>query len=228
MLNEAYEFLKQVDLKWAAVTKRHEPDHVDVIQMSKNNMKRSKARKSSSPHIQISPSELFKLFTHADKDKHAHHTVTLLREKPQDATLQNIKCVIIGKAEVGKTSFWTTFTTRRFPSEYIPTVYDQHTVNLKVDLASQTNLVTMDIWDTSGHDDYERLRPLSYLQTDVVILMFDVTSMSSLDEICDIWHPEVTHFCRGVPVILAGNKIDLRKDNKVRLKTGWHFSVSNT
>ena len=216
MLNEAYEFLKQVDLKWATMADQtHNPD-VDIIKMSENDMKGNKPRKNSSPHIPISPSELFKLFTHADKDKHAHHTVTLLREKPQDATLQNIKCVIIGKAEVGKTSLWTAFTTRRFPSEYIPTVYDQHTANLKVNLASHTNFVTMDFWDTSGHDDYERLRPLSYLQTDVVILMFDVTSMSSLDEICDKWHPEVTHFCRGVPVILAGNKIDLRKVDKVR------------
>lgn len=26
------------------------------------------------------------------------------------------------------------------------------------------------------------------------------------------WYPEVTHFCKGVPIIVVGCKIDLRKD----------------
>lgn len=36
------------------------------------------------------------------------------------------------------------------------------------------------------------------------------------------WYPEVTHFCKGVPIIVVGCKIDLRKDkvlvNKLRKK----------
>lgn len=34
------------------------------------------------------------------------------------------------------------------------------------------------------------------------------------------WYPEVTHFCKGVPIIVVGCKTDLRKDkvlvNKLR------------
>jgi GTPase SAR1 family protein len=33
------------------------------------------------------------------------------------------------------------------------------------------------------------------------------TQLSSLQ-----WYPEVTHFCKGVPIIVVGCKIDLRKD----------------
>lgn len=32
------------------------------------------------------------------------------------------------------------------------------------------------------------------------------------------WYPEVTHFCKGVPIIVVGCKIDLRKD-KVLVNT---------
>lgn len=29
------------------------------------------------------------------------------------------------------------------------------------------------------------------------------------------WYPEVTHFCKGVPIIVVGCKTDLRRDKAV-------------
>ena len=35
---------------------------------------------------------------------------------------------------------------------------------------------------------------------------------SSFDNVTEKWHPEVTHYCPNVPIVLAGTKIDLRDD----------------
>ena len=66
------------------------------------------------------------------------------------------------------------------------------------------------LWDTAGQEDYDRLRPLSYPGSDVVLLIFATTSKLSFDAITDKWHPEITHYLPKVPYILVGSKIDIR------------------
>lgn len=68
------------------------------------------------------------------------------------------------------------------------------------------------LWDTAGQEDYDRLRPLSYPDTDVILMCFSVDSPDSLENIPEKWTPEVKHFCPNVPIILVGNKKDLRND----------------
>lgn len=68
------------------------------------------------------------------------------------------------------------------------------------------------LWDTAGQEDYDRLRPLSYPDTDVVLLCFSIEDRDSLENVSEKWGPEVGHYCPGVPVILVGNKLDLRSD----------------
>lgn len=61
-----------------------------------------------------------------------------------------------------------------------------------------------------GQEDYDRLRPLSYPNTDVFLLCFSVVSPSSLQNVHDKWLPELEHHCPNVPVILVGTQSDLR------------------
>ena len=78
---------------------------------------------------------------------------------------------------------------------------------LKVELA---------LWDTAGQEDYDRLRPLSYPDTDVILMCFSIDSPDSLENIPEKWTPEVKHFCPNVPIILVGNKKDLRNDEATK------------
>ena len=66
------------------------------------------------------------------------------------------------------------------------------------------------LWDTAGQEDYDRLRPLSYPDTDVILMCFSIDSPDSLQNIPEKWVPEVKHFCPNVPIVLVGNKKDLR------------------
>ena len=74
----------------------------------------------------------------------------------------------------------------------------------------------MALWDTAGQEDYDRLRPLSYPDTDVILMCFSIDSPDSLENIPEKWTPEVRHFCPNVPIILVGNKKDLRNDEQTK------------
>jgi Rho family protein len=40
-------------------------------------------------------------------------------------------------------------------------------------------LVNLTVWDSAGAEDYDRLRPLAYPQTDVFVLFFSIVDPSS-------------------------------------------------
>ncbi|CAH1231960.1 RHOF [Branchiostoma lanceolatum] len=71
---------------------------------------------------------------------------------------------------------------------------------------------------TSGlrrQEDYDRLRPLSYNDADVIIICFDVSSQASFENVEVRWAPEIRHFCRGIPIFLIACKSDLRNDRNM-------------
>lgn len=70
--------------------------------------------------------------------------------------------------------------------------------------------INLGLWDTAGQEDYDRLRPLSYPQTDVFLVCFSVVSNTSLENVSAKWIPEIQHHCPNVPILLVGTKSDLR------------------
>jgi len=118
------------------------------------------------------------------------------------------KLVIVGDGACGKTCLLQVFATGSFPEEYIPTVFENTIVDTVVDGRD----VELALWDTAGQEDYDGMRPLSYPDTDVLLITFDISNPDSLENIEEKWAPEVQKFIPTTPIILVGTKSDIRED----------------
>eukprot|EP01113_Clastostelium_recurvatum_P045159 TRINITY_DN771_c0_g2_i2.p1 TRINITY_DN771_c0_g2~~TRINITY_DN771_c0_g2_i2.p1 ORF type:complete len:240 (-),score=69.59 TRINITY_DN771_c0_g2_i2:92-811(-) len=124
---------------------------------------------------------------------------------------KTIKVVVVGDGAVGKTCLLIYYTTKAFPQDYVPTVFDNYSC-IEMYAGKPINLV---LWDTAGQEDYDKLRPLSYPQTDVFVLCYSAVGRDSFINVEHKWLDEITQNSPGTPYILVATKRDLREDKKV-------------
>ncbi|KAH6672010.1 Rho GTPase Rho1 [Halenospora varia] len=127
------------------------------------------------------------------------------KEKPSKTKL---KLVIVGDTDTGKSPLLIVFCKGIFPKVYVPTVFANYAADVEID----GKYIELALWDTSGFDDYDRLRPLSYPETHVVMICFKIDWPDSLDNVQEKWISEVWHYCQSIPIILVGLRKDLRND----------------
>ncbi|KAF5366347.1 hypothetical protein D9757_011465 [Collybiopsis confluens] len=99
---------------------------------------------------------------------------------------------------------------------YIPTVFENYVTQVQF----EGKEIELALWDTAGQEEYDRLRPLSYPESDVILIVFSIDFPTSLANVQDKWYPEVAHFCEGTPLILVGTKTDLRADDQTKKMLG--------
>ncbi|XP_072239994.1 rho-related GTP-binding protein RhoU-like [Leuresthes tenuis] len=137
--------------------------------------------------------------------------VSTKRRRSGSAPERKVNCVLVGDGAVGKTSLIVSYTTNGYPTEYVPTAFDNFTVMVVVD----GKPVRVQLCDTAGQDELERLRPLCYRNADVFLLCYSVVRPCSFRNLTNKWVPEIRQHCPGVPLILVGTQLDLREDVKV-------------
>lgn len=117
-----------------------------------------------------------------------------------------IKCVVVGDGAVGKTCMLIVATQNTFPTDYVPTVFD----NYPMDIMVNGQEYELTLFDTAGQEDYDKLRPMSYDNTDVFLLCFSIAEPDSLSNVKVKWIKELSLHCPKTPVVLVGTQMDLR------------------
>ncbi|RMZ86229.1 hypothetical protein DV737_g170, partial [Chaetothyriales sp. CBS 132003] len=141
------------------------------------------------------------------------------REDGRDSTTREsngtVSTAMSYNSSVGRLSEATNITqpatpaySKKFVVKYVPTVFENYITHTTHQPTGKA--VELALWDTAGQEEYDRLRPLSYPETDLLFVCFAIDCPNSLENVMDKWFPEVTHFCPNTPLILVGLKSDLR------------------
>ncbi|KAK7930102.1 hypothetical protein WMY93_006497 [Mugilogobius chulae] len=147
-----------------------------------------------------------------------------IRRGSGSGAVRGVSCVLVGDGAVGKTSLVVSYTTNGYPSEYVPTAFDNFTVVVVVD----GNPVRLQLCDTAGqkwglvdgdiNDELERLRPLCYRNADVFLLCYSVVRPCSFQNLSQRWLPEIRLHRPDAPLVLVGTQVDLREDVQVLIQ----------
>lgn len=130
------------------------------------------------------------------------------------AGIPEFKLILVGDGGVGKTTFVKRHLTGEFEKKYVATLgVEVHPLRFHTNLGE----IVFNVWDTAGQEKFGGLRDGYYIQGMCAIIMFDVTSRITYRSVPN-WHRDLTRVCENIPIVLCGNKVDI-KDRKVKAKT---------
>ena len=115
--------------------------------------------------------------------------------------------MMIGDGAVGKTSIMKRYVSKKFDQNRLATTgVDFQIVKYKSEVHNR--LCKVKIWDTAGQDRYRQLTRSFFRDAEGVIVVFDLTRQDTFINVRD-WISNLLKEKEELPVILAGNKLDL-------------------
>ncbi|WVR06004.1 hypothetical protein IAU60_003032 [Kwoniella sp. DSM 27419] len=135
----------------------------------------------------------------------------------------NLKLLLIGDSSVGKSSLLLRFTDDEFLSD------EETAATIGVDFKVKSieldgSKYKLSIWDTAGQERFRTLTSSYYRGAQGVILVYDVSSRQSFDELLK-WFKEIDTYCgEGVVKIIVGNKVDKEFSRQVPKHEGQAFA----
>jgi len=122
------------------------------------------------------------------------------------------KIIVIGDPAVGKTSLLDNFSSKKFKTQYIPTV-GVNIVKEQVEL--DDGIVNLMIWDIAGQPQFYMLHRPYFNGADGMILTFDITRSSTFSNVQNWFNTAQKFGLSSIPRLLIGNKIDLQDERKI-------------
>ncbi len=141
------------------------------------------------------------------------------RRKFAEDQIKIVKVILGGSWGVGKTSIRKCYLGMGFEATYKQTFGADFALKQTTSQLDGTTItMNWQIWDIAGQPAFEKLRKMYIYGSHAALVVFDITrpeTLAEAEEWCfDIW----THSgsSRMVPIVLVGNKIDLRSDPKIK------------
>ena len=135
-----------------------------------------------------------------------------------------IKIVLLGEANVGKTSLVYRFIENKFRENYKSTLG----VNLlkKEMKIEKYGDVAAQIWDLGGQESFKSLRKLYLEGANGALIVYDCTKKKTFQRLDD-WMQDFKQARGNEPILLIGNKSDLKDQIKIPDTEGMQFAKIN-
>ena len=128
------------------------------------------------------------------------------------------KVLLLGDSTVGKTCFLMKYTDKSFQEIHMSTIgldYRLKTMTLK-----NGKTVKLQIWDTAGQDRFKAITKNYYKSANGIIIIYDITSLQTYENV-KVWIEQIREEApQNVVIYIAGNKIDLEEERKVKTEEG--------
>lgn len=131
--------------------------------------------------------------------------------------------VVLGAGGVGKSCLTAQFVQNVWIESYDPTIEDSYRKQIEVD----GRQCILEILDTAGTEQFTAMRELYMKQGQGFLLVFSITSMSSLNELSELREQIIRiKDDEKVPIVIVGNKSDLEEDRAVPRARAFALSQS--
>jgi Ras-related protein Rab-23 len=117
-----------------------------------------------------------------------------------------LQVIVVGNGGVGKTSMIKRFCTGAFTGEYKKTIGVDF-LQKKVFVPSQSETITMDLWDTAGQEEFDTLTRNYYRGAQACVIVFSTTDRASFVAV-ESWKEKVEREVQGLPILIVQNKVD--------------------
>jgi small GTP-binding protein len=120
------------------------------------------------------------------------------------------KIIVIGEGGVGKTSLVKRYVDDTFAQDMKMTIG----VDLSVKKINDGQIdKVLQIWDLGGQPHFKEVADIYFRGAKGILAVFDVTRKASMDRLED-WIERVSSILGVLPMIVVGNKIDLRNPSE--------------
>jgi len=126
------------------------------------------------------------------------------------------KIVVVGEGGVGKSALTIQLLQNEFLEDYDPTIEDNYIKQVVID----NEACRLDILDTAGQDEFAALRQQYLMTGEGYLLVFALDDERSFDKVFDSFWEQIIRIqeTEDVPMVLVGNKCDLRHRRKVEFE----------